>query len=122
MIAPAFGAAATAQYLYASRSPLMMEEERKSKVSWGKRGLKFRFLHAETNSLLWPNPQLSIYSSPPEPVILAEVRGPLEDQVASGRVYLSEATKTARDALRGQVDRWIGVEKAVESESVHENF
>lgn len=59
--------------------------------------------------------QLPIYSSPPEPVTLAEVRGPLEDQVASARTYLSETTQSARHAIRGQVDKWIGVERAVES-------
>ncbi|UZJ56117.1 hypothetical protein CBS101457_005437 [Exobasidium rhododendri] len=88
VIAPALGAAATAQYLYTSRSPLVMEEHRS---------------------------KLPIYSSPAEPVTLAEVRGPLEDQVASARTFLSDATKSGRDTIRGQVDRWIGVEKAVET-------
>jgi hypothetical protein len=49
-------------------------------------------------------------------VTLAEVRGPLEDQVAAGRKYILEATKTGRDAIKDRVDQWIGVEKAVESE------
>lgn len=47
--------------------------------------------------------------------MLAEVRGPLEEQVAAARRSLLDTTRGARSAVQGQVDRWIGVEKAVES-------
>jgi hypothetical protein len=87
-------------------------EEHRSKV-----GPPAEMSEAISWAYFWPpSLQLSIYSSPPEPVTLAEVRGPLEDQVASARTFLSDATKQGRDTIRGQVDRWIGVEKAVESE------
>lgn len=59
--------------------------------------------------------QLPIYSSPAEPVTLAEVRGPLEEQVGSVRRYLVDSTQSAQNALHGQVSKWVGVEQAVES-------
>lgn len=68
-----------------------------------------RTLHLESNT------KLPIYSAPPEPVILAEVRGPLEEQVASARRAISNATYDVRESVQGQVRRWIGVEHAVEN-------
>lgn len=59
--------------------------------------------------------KLPIYSAPPQPVILAEVRGPLEDQVASARRSILGATHDLRQGVQNQVDRWIGVEHAVEN-------
>ena len=59
--------------------------------------------------------KLPIYSAPPQPVILAEVRGPLEDQVASARRTILGATHDLRESVQSQVRRWIGVENAVEN-------
>ncbi|PWN38502.1 uncharacterized protein FA14DRAFT_188488 [Meira miltonrushii] len=66
-------------------------------------------LEGETSS------KLPIYSAPPEPVILAEVRGPLEDQVASARRTIMGATHNLRESVQNQVRRWISVEHAVEN-------
>lgn len=66
-------------------------------------------LEGETSS------KLPIYSAAPEPVILAEVRGPLEDQVASARRTIMGATHDVRESVQHQVRRWINVEHAVEN-------
>lgn len=60
--------------------------------------------------------QLSIYSEPPQPVTLVETHTELERQIGSARQALSSSTKELQSSVNGVVEKWIGVEKSVESE------
>lgn len=106
----------------ASRGPVYAEETTTSssskKVSQSSSvdlHCAFEPINSVTDAFIFSQPQLPIYSSPAEPVTLAEVRGPLEEQVGSARRYVVDSTRHASDALRGQISKWIGVEQAVES-------
>ncbi|KAF9007090.1 apolipo protein O-domain-containing protein [Cyathus striatus] len=58
---------------------------------------------------------LSIYPKPDPEIILVETPSQLEKQIGVARVQTLQAVSEARAHVQGWIDRWIGIEHAVEN-------
>lgn len=61
--------------------------------------------------------QLSIYPQPEQELVLVQTHSVLEEHITAARRAATSTYNDARAQVQGVVDRWIGVEHAVESES-----
>ena len=68
---------------------------------------------------LKPAPKLSIYPETDLETILLDTPSPLEHQIGLVRRKITDAIRQARDESQGIVNKWIGVEQAVESAHIH---
>ena len=59
--------------------------------------------------------KLSIYPDTDSETILLDTPSPLEHQIGQARRKVTETIRQARDGGQGIVNKWIGVEQAVES-------
>ena len=58
--------------------------------------------------------QPSIYPAPETQLLLQEVHSPLEAHIGTARRQTTDALAAGHAQVQGAVDRWIGVEHAVE--------
>ena len=63
--------------------------------------------------------KLSIYPETDSETILLDTPSPLEHQIGKVRRKITEAIGQARDEGQGIVNKWIGVEQAVESAHIY---